>query len=250
MFKGFYNLTSAMLSQGRRLDVIANNMTNVSTTGYKADTYTDSTFQEFLVSRVGNKDKSQPAALGRSSYILAPSKLYTDYAQGVLEPTDQNLDFALDGDGFFAVQTLDGTAYTRSGSFSLDEEGYLCLPGEGRILDRGGEPILLGTDKITADSEGVIYSEAGTYLGQIGVYSFQDNGQLARNPLGLFSAGGQTAAAGTAVVYQKMVERANVDLVREMTGMMTAQRAFQSAAQVSRMYDELMGRAATDLGNV
>lgn len=250
MFKGFYNLTSAMLSQGRRLDVIANNMTNVSTAGYKADTYTDSTFKEYVVSRIGNKDKSQPAQLGKSSYILAPSKLYTDYSQGVLEPTDQSLDFALDGDGFFAVQTANGTAYTRAGSFSLDDQGYLCLPGQGRILDISGEPIALGTDKINVDNAGAIYNEQGTYLGQIGVYSFQDNTQLVRDAQGLFTANGQQAAASSATVHQKMVERANVELVREMTSMLTAQRAFQSAAQVSKMYDELMGKAATNLGNV
>ena len=250
MYKGFYNLTSAMLSQGRRLDVIANNMTNVSTAGYKADTYTDSTFQEYVVSRIGNKDKSQSAELGGSSYILAPSKLYTDYTQGVLEPTDQSLDFALEGDGFFAVQTADGVAYTRAGNFSLDEEGYLCLPGQGRILDISGEPIALGTDKINVDSTGTVYTEQGSYFGQIGVYSFQDNTQLTRNPQGLFIAEGQEAVASSATVHQKMVERANVELVREMTSMLTAQRAFQSAAQVSKMYDELMGKAATNLGNV
>lgn len=250
MFKGFYNLTSGMLSQGRRLDVIANNMTNVSTAGYKADTYTDSTFHEYMVSRTDNKDKSQPVQLGKSSYILAPSKLYTDYTQGVLEPTNQNLDFALEGDGFFAVQTDNGTAYTRAGNFSLDDEGYLCLPGEGRILDISGEPIVLGTDKINVDTTGAIYTEQGSYLGQIGVYSFQDNTQLTRDAQGLFTAGGQTATAASATVHQKMVERANVELVQEMTSMMTAERAFQSAAQVSKMYDQLMSKAATDLGNV
>lgn len=250
MFKGFYNLTSGMLSQGRRLDVIANNMTNVSTAGYKADTYTDSTFKEYMVSRTGNKDKSNPAQLGKSSYILAPSKLYTDYSQGVLEPTDQSLDFALEGDGFFAVQTANGTAYTRAGSFSLDDEGYLCLPGQGRILDISGQPIALGTDKINVDSTGTIDTQQGAYLGQLGVYSFPDNTKFVRDAQGLFTANGQQATASSATVHQKMVERANVELVREMTGMMTAERAFQSAAQVSKMYDELMGKAATNLGNV
>ena len=64
MTKGFYNLTSGVLSQGRRLDVIANNMTNLATAGYKAETYTDRTFQEVLISRVGNKDKSGATVIG------------------------------------------------------------------------------------------------------------------------------------------------------------------------------------------
>ena len=68
MFKGFYNLTSAMLSHGRRLDVVSHNMTNISTAGYKAERYTDSTFEEVMISRVGNKDKSRSTELGMESY--------------------------------------------------------------------------------------------------------------------------------------------------------------------------------------
>ena len=249
MFKGFYNLTSGMLSQGKRLDVISNNMANVSTSGYKADTYTDSTFREYMVSRVGNKDKSGAAEIGPASYILAPSQLYTDYTQGVLEPTGMPLDFAIEGDGFFAVQTADGTAYTRAGSFVLDGEGYLCLPDGSRVLDDAGRELLLGTDQITADATGAITAENGQYLGRIGLYSFADNAQLQRDTRGYFTGNGAQAATGAALHWQTQ-ERSNIDLVQQMTQMMTAQRAFQSAAEVSKMYDELMGKAATNLGNV
>ena len=119
MTKGFYNLTSGILSQSRRLDTVANNMTNLSTSGYKAEQYTDSTFQEVLISRVGNKDKSSPTVIGEESYILAPSQLYVDYSQGSLEETGLTLDFAIEGDGFFAIQTAQGVEYTRSGGLSL-----------------------------------------------------------------------------------------------------------------------------------
>lgn len=248
MFKGFYNLTSGMLSQGRRLDVISNNMVNVATSGYKADTYTDSTFQEYIVSRIGNKIKN-PEEIGGASYILAPSQLYTDFSGGAMEQTDLTLDFGLEGDGFFAVETADGVAYTRAGSFALDDEGYLVLPGAGRVLDISEQPIYLGTDMIHVDSAGVIYTNDGAYMGQLGVFSFEDNGELERNPQGLFVNGGDPQAS-TAVVHWKMIERANVDLVKEMTSMITAQRAYQSAAEISKMYDELMTKASTNLGNV
>lgn len=144
MTKGFYNLTSGILSQSRRLDTVANNMTNLSTSGYKAEQYTDSTFQEVLISRVGNKDKSSPTVIGEESYILAPSQLYVDYSQGSLEETGLTLDFAIEGDGFFAIQTAQGVEYTRSGSFSLDGEGYLCLPAHGRVLGADGTTNLSG----------------------------------------------------------------------------------------------------------
>jgi flagellar basal-body rod protein FlgG len=248
MFKGFYNLTSGMLSQGRRLDVVSNNMTNVATSGYKSERYTDSTFQEYMVSRVGNKDKSNPAEIGGASYLLAPSELYTNYTQGGLEETGYSLDFAIEGDGFFAIQGADGIAYSRSGSFSLDEEGYLCLPGEGRVLDTSGNPILLGSDQIRVDQSGSIYSKGGQFIARLGVYAFADNSQLEKNPRGLFTGNGPALADAT--VHWKMIERSNVDLVQQMVEMISSLRALQSAAQMSKMYDQLMTKASSDLGRV
>ncbi len=250
MFKGFYNLSSGMLSQNRRLDVVANNMTNVSTAGYKADRYTDSTFQEHVISRVGNKDKASSQELGNASYILAPSHLYTDYSQGAPDITGLPLDFSISGAGFFAIQTGSGTAYTRAGNFSLDNEGYLCLPGEGRVLDPTGKPIRLGTDRIQADAQGNLYQEeTAAPLGRLGVFSFADNDALARNSRGLFEGGGAQPVADAAIQW-KSVEHSNVDLVGQMVEMLASQRSLQSAAQLTKMYDQVMGKAATDLGSV
>lgn len=250
MFKGFYNLTSGMLSQGRRLDVAASNITNLATPGYKADHYTDSTFRDEIVSRVGNKDKSGGDRLGTMSYILAPSQLYTDLSQSALEETGMPLDFAIEGDGFFAVETGQGRIYTRAGNFSLDEEGFLCLPGQGRVLDPAGEPIELRTDKITANLNGEIYSEWGGYLGSLGVYTFPEGNQPIRDAGGQLSGGGEPVASEAAVQW-KMLERSNVDLVQQLTVMMTSQRAIQSAAQVSKIYDQvIMSKAANDIGRI
>ncbi len=249
MFKGFYNLTSAMLSQGRRLDVVGNNMANVTTVGYKSDTYTDSTFDEYMTTRIGNKDKDDPAGLGaNSSYILAPSHLYTDYEPGPLEPTGMPLDFAIEGQGFFAIQTATGVAYSRAGSFSLDNEGYLTLPAEGRVLGANGQPIRLGTDKIQADNAGFIRDLNGNVLGQLGIYTFPDNNQLVRNDRSLFEGAGAQRIQGN--VQWQMVERSNVDLVQQMVNMITSQRALQSAAQLSKMYDQLMTKATTEIASL
>lgn len=248
MFKGFYNLTSGMLSQGRRLDVVSSNMTNISTAGYKVDRYTDSTFRDVVISRVGSQDKSGAQELGTQSYMLAPSQLYTDYTQGGLEETGMPLDFAIEGEGFFAVSRDGQVAYTRAGSFSIDEEGYLVLAGQGRILDRGGNPLLLGTDSVEADATGAIYSN-GSYLGSIGVYSFADNEVLERNDRGLFVGNGAQLNEG-AVVHSQTVERSNVNMVQEMVSMMTAQRALQSAAQMTKIYDQVITKATNDLGRM
>lgn len=252
MYKGFYQLTSGMLSQGRRLDVIANNMSNISTAGYKADRYTDSTaFREVMISRIGNKNKANAAELGRESYILAPDQLYTDYTQGSLEETELPLDFAIEGEGFFAIfREGGGIGYTRAGSFSLDDEGYLCLPGQGRVLDPDYEYIQLPTDKIYVDVDGVIYTEENrNRLGALGVFEFEDTGALERNDHGLFT-GGQPQVGENYVIHHKMVERSNSNMVQEMVSMMTAQRALQSAAEMSKIYDQVMTKDATEVGRI
>lgn len=225
-------------------------MTNLSTSGYKAEQYTDSTFQEVLISRVGNKDKSSPTVIGEESYILAPSQLYVDYSQGSLEETGLTLDFAIEGDGFFAIQTAQGVEYTRSGSFSLDGEGYLCLPAHGRVLGADGQPVYLATDRIRADQAGNLYTEGGGYVGRLGLYAFADNGLLEKNESGLFGANGQAPAPSQAKLHWKWVENANVDMLQEMSDMMTAQRALQSAAQVLKLYDGVLTKATTELGRL
>lgn len=249
MYKGFYNLTSGMLTQQRNLNVVGNNLVNVSTAGFKESRYTATTFEDVMYSRVGNKVKVYQD-IGRQSYIRANSANYVNYEQGAPELTDIPLDFAIYGDGFFAIQQDGGdVVYTRAGSFSLDEEGYLCFPGKGRVLDPEGNTIVLNTDKITADHQGNIYAENGGFLGQLGVYTFDDLEQLEYTDEGMLT-GAQGEAMENPFLYWKYLERSNVDMVQQMTEMITCQRALQSAAQVTKMYDEVMGKAATDIGRM
>ena len=251
MFRGFYQLTSAMLSHGRRLDVISNNMTNVSTAGYKAERYTDSTaFREVILSRVGNKDKVNTEEIGPYAYILAPDQQYTDFTQGSLEETELPLDFAIEGDGFFAIEWDGEVAYTRAGRFNLDEEGFLVLPGQGRVLDANRQPIRMATDNIYVDVDGGIFTmEDRNLIANLGVFAFQDTDALERNDHGLFT-GGQPQASTGSTIHHGMVERSNANMIQEMVAMMGTQRALQSAAQMSKIYDQVMTKDTTELGRL
>ena len=249
MFKGFYNLTSGMVTQQQHLNVVGNNLVNVSAAGFKQSRYTARTFDDVMYTRVGNREKIY-TDIGRQSYIRANDEVYVDYSQGVPEPTNIPLDFAIMGEGFFAIQSLEGgTVYTRAGSFALDGEGYLCFPGVGRVMDPNGQPILLETDKITADERGVLLNENGGYMGQVGVFAFEDNEQLVHNGGGFFTGDGAQAVENPSLLW-RYVERSNVELIRQMTDMITCQRALQSCASVTKMYDEVMGHAASDIGRM
>lgn len=250
MFKGFYNLTSGMLTQQRNLNVVANNLTNVSTAGFKANRYTSSTFDDVMYDRVGNKFKLYHD-IGRQSYIRATSQIYTDYTQGTVEPTGISLDFAIEGNGFFGIQRPDGsTVYTRAGSFSLDDSGYLWFGNYGQVLDENGAPIWLGTDKIVGDDYGNIYTENGQFLAKLGVYDFDDyEQQLEHNQQGLFDGEG-ARLTNEYIMHWRYLERSNSDMVSQMAEMITSQRALQSAAEVSRIYDSLMTKVSTDIGRL
>lgn len=257
MFKGFYDLTSGMLTHGRWLDIISNNIANTSTAGFKVSRFTASTFGEVLWQRVGNRKKAYEE-IGEQSWITAPSRLYTDHGPGALDVTDLPLDFAIDGDGYFAIQGQDADGnevlrYTRDGSFALDEEGYLCLPGQGRVLSSGGQPLQVVTDKLDLDEAGRLYTQEGTYLGQLGAYVFEDPAEdLIPDEQGLFQIreDAQPEARAAPRIYKGMVERANTDWVAQMTEMIAAQRAYQSIAEIVGIYDSMMDRATQDVGRL
>lgn len=249
MFKGFYNLTSGMLTHQKNLNVIGNNMVNISTAGYKQDRYTATTFDQEMYNRVGNKD-GRGVPIGEQSYIRATSKIYTDHTQGIPEPTGLPLDFAIQGDGFFAIQDEDGQRlYTRMGNFSLDEQGYLCLPGYGRVLDPDGREIFLNTDKVVGDETGLLRYEQGGLLGRLGIFEAQDLEALEHTPEGFFQ-GGEMRPSQNPNVLNGYLERSNTDMVKQMTDMISVQRAFQSVAQLSKMYDQVMTKAANEVGRL
>ena len=250
MFKGFYNLTSGMHTQQQNLNVVGNNLVNVSTAGFKQSRYTARTFDDVMYTRVGNREKIY-TDIGRQSYIRANDEVYVDYSQGVPEPTNIPLDFAIMGEGFFAIQSLEGgTVYTRAGSLSLDDEGYLCLPGMGYVLNPDGERIQLRTDKLNVDDQGnIFHKDTGGYLGTVGVYEFEDVAQLEHNGDGFFTGEGAQAVQ-TPYVLWKYLERSNADMIQQMTEMLTCQRALQSCATVTKIYDEVMGHSASDVGRM
>jgi flagellar basal-body rod protein FlgG len=250
MFKGFYNLTSGMHTQQQNLNVVGNNLVNVSTAGFKQSRYTARTFDDVMYTRVGNREKIY-TDIGRQSYIRANDEVYVDYSQGVPEPTNIPLDFAIMGEGFFAIQSLEGgTVYTRAGSFSLDDEGYLCFPGMGYVLNPDGERIQLRTDKLNVDDQGnIFHKDTGGYLGTVGVYEFEDVAQLEHNGDGFFTGEGAQAVQ-TPYVLWKYLERSNADMIQQMTEMLTCQRALQSCATVTKIYDEVMGHSASDVGRM
>ncbi len=239
MFQGYYDLASNMITQNRNMNIISNNIANVSTPGYKADRLIESTFREEMIYRYDQEGKTQVGTVSRMN--IADERV-TDYSEGGLRETGQAMDVGLTGNGFFVIQTNNGLVYTRNGSFNLDNERYLILPGVGRVMGTNG-PIQLTTDDIGIDTQGRITSSDGYQaFGQLRIVDFADYNQLTKITSGVFRADGQPQDAQNAKVTQRYTEYSNASMAEEMTRMMSGQRVLQGSAQILRIYDQLMGK--------
>ncbi|MEG0368410.1 MAG: flagellar hook-basal body protein [Hungatella sp.] len=249
MLQGFYNLASGMATQNKNMNVISNNMANVSTPGYKSDAMTATTFQQEMFYRTGNQDRGAAAQLGPINMIKVPGETITDYTDGTYTPTDSNLDCAINGKGFFKVATPTGIVYTRNGSFSVDEEGCLFLRDIGRVQGTGGD-ITVETDRISVDALGGIYSEEGDLVDNLSIVDFADYAAMTKNANGTFDSAGAEIELEAPNVYSKTLELANVEPMEEMKNMIATQRAIQGSSQILKMYDQLMTKAVTEIGRV
>lgn len=257
MVRGFYTAASGVVTQEKRLNVYANNITNVSTAGFKKDNLVAGTFGEHIAVRLNAYGSTNGTNLGPGVFMQTSAGEYTDHTQGAFMDTARPLDLAIQGNGYFIINNGEETALTRDGQFSLDAEGYLVLPGFGRVQGDGGD-ILIGTSDFMVDSSGDIYllpvEEGEDYELIAAIDIAVPTGEMKKNNDGLFTAEqyvlADVAEDNDAKIYQGRVERSNVDAGEEMARIIESQRSFQSCSQIVKMYDELAEQMNTRLGRV
>jgi flagellar basal-body rod protein FlgF len=225
----------------RRMDVTANNLANVATSGFKADALI---FEE--VADTGATAEDAPLDI----VFVRDIGLMRDMRQGPIAMTSNPLDVAIEGDGFFMVQGQNGqTLYTRDGAFSLTGEGRLVTSDGYDVLSSGGAPIVLDPQGETPSigRDGAI-RVAGVEAGRIGVASFAAPGALTKVGDNLWDAQGQAAGEFEGVVLQGALEGSNVRPVVELTRLIEISRAYQNAARIVSGADDLRQRAIQTLG--
>lgn len=237
MVRGFYMLGSDMLTQNRILSAVSNNVANADTNGFKKKRVTEKTFGNMVIERI---DQNR-TPIGTASLMNTADESVTDFSQGTLSQTGRKLDFAIGGDGFFAVQTSGGTVYTRNGNFNVDSDGYLVLKGEGKVLGSNGAPIRPGTDDIASDGQGNL-TAGNRNVGRIAVYRFPDNAALKTVGEGMFQGTSPSLAASPEILW-KTLESSNVNMTEEMTSAVASQRQLQNCSQALKMYDSVLDQA-------
>jgi flagellar basal-body rod protein FlgF len=249
MSRGFYALTSGMLTQQRKIDITSNNITNMNTAGYKKEQAVTTNFGNLLLNKYkqnGISDESTP--INNVSIIRVMEENNTIHSQGTLEETGVTTDFAIVGSGFFSVDNNGDSIYTRDGSFNVDNEGYLVLEGIGRVQGEFGD-IYIGTDKFDTNDGGSIIVD-GEEVDKIALYDFVDYNNLSKSENGMFTSVDIPDLVEYPRILNKTIERSNVNVTEEMTGIISSQRALQTASQALKIYDLVQEKAVSEIGRV
>ncbi|MGX5736715.1 flagellar basal-body rod protein FlgF [Bosea thiooxidans] len=235
---------SRQVALARELDVIANNMANVGTNGFKARS---ARFNEFISPRA-KADAFQP--LDRPLSYVIDKGTPLDLSQGVVERTGNPLDVALKDDNYLVVQTPNGERYTRAGSLTIDRQGRLVTQSGQPVMGEGG-PIAFGQAEydMRIAPDGTITSDQGV-RGRLRQVRFADPTALANDGTNLFSSATPPQPAGPqARLEPGAVERSNVKAVIELTRLMEVQRNYQSVANMITKADDLRSRAISRLAD-
>ncbi len=230
MDRGLYLAASGMLAEQARQDQIANDLANASTAGYKSDRTTQQSFGQLLL-----KNSVTGETIGKQTTAVQVTAKVTDWTPQPLKDTGEPLDFGINGDGFFAVQTSQGTRYTRNGQFNADDKGQLVTLTGDHVLGRDNQPIKVGADgavdprKLNVvllnnpqkQGDNYITGTPGTVAGQV--------------------AGSVRASA---------LENSGADPTEAMVEMMESMRTYESGQKVIQAIDETLGKAAGSVGSV
>lgn len=248
MIRGLYTAASGMVAEAMRTDVISNNLANANTAGYKKDVAVTKDFASILISRVN--DGANVPVIGSLGLGTVVDEVATIHSTGPVRMTGNAFDLAIEGKGFFAVQTPQGVRYTRNGTFAqntrgelITNEGYPVLGENGNIRIGQGAKMVVGTDgSITVD---------GQPVQKMQMVEFADEKQLIKEGGSLYNTSAdQTPTPATGIVRQGCLELSNVNVVGEMVNLISNYRAYEINSKVVQSHDQMIGKAVNDVGKL
>jgi flagellar basal-body rod protein FlgF len=244
---------SRQMTLERQMDVVANNVANVNTNGFKAD---KSMFEEYL--RSGAHENNFVGG-DRNVSFVQDRATFKDFAAGPLEQTKNPLDVAIDGDAFLVVQTPGGPRYTRDGSMSINQTGQLVTKAGSPVLGTGGPIVFQPTDHdINIAPDGTVTVQEGTnrtdsVRGKLSTVTFAQAQSLLKEGSNLYLAGGAAplpTTTATTQLRQGFVEKSNVNSVMEMTRMIDVTRAYTQISAMLQQQTDMRKSALEKLAEV
>jgi flagellar basal-body rod protein FlgG len=233
---GLIEATETMIAQTRRLNQVANNLANVDTAGYKRE---DLTFWEMMY-----QAGKHPERVGKAIHDV------TNLAEGSLEQTNNPLDLAVHGNGYFKVETPNGERLTRAGQFLVNDQ-QLLVNQQGYPVLAGGGPLTIAGNDVSIAKDGSV-SVDGRLVGVLDVVTATDLNNLQKVGGNLFEIknGGDEEPATQVTVQQGYLEKSNVSTMREMTAMIDLQRAYQSQQKIINTIDDMDSKAISRVGKL
>lgn len=242
MDNALYVGLSRQMTLRRELDIVANNIANMNTTGFKV---------EKLMVRT---EPAKPARTNGGSYpvkFVLDDHVARDFGQGALTKTGGDFDLALEGQGFFKVSTGDGERYTRDGSFTMTPDGKLVTQNGNSVLDEGGGEIVMDPLKgpVTIARDGTV-SQGAELLGKIAVVRPTDLAAFRKDGDNLYrnTTNDTPQAAPNAAIHQGMLEASNVQSITQITKLIEVSRAYESVSKMMDQTSELSRSAVERLG--
>lgn len=249
MIQGLYTAASGMFAVEAKQSALSNNIANTSTPGYKrAEPILSGFYAQFSKELQQSFHFDVTDAPGGGVRV---GETFSDLSAGVLTETDNPLQMALQGPGFFVVNTPAGERYTRTGAFVVDPQGQLATQDGYKVQGVGGQPIDVRGTKVEVGTDGNIRVD-NTSAGQLRLLSFASTRNLKREGNSIYSASAQDLASAKpptdTFVQGKSLESSNVNLPKEITEMMLGMRAYEANQKVVQAIDATMGRLIDQLG--
>jgi len=251
LIRGIYIAASGMLVESLRADVTANNLANVNTAGFKKDFAVMKDYASRQIKRINDGEQTpEIGTMGSGAWI---DTIATSHSTGIMRNTNNSLDFALQGKGFFTIETPAGVRYTRNGTFTRSGNGDLVTQDGYRVLGLTG-PINLGATgqaaQVTAAEDGRLFLD-GVENNTFMLNGFEDETRLRKEGSSLFRPPeGVEAQQVTPTVRQGFLELSNVNVISEMVNMIAGFRAYETNSKVVQTHDTLLDKAVNEVARV
>ena len=255
MVRGLYTAWTGLYNEQKRLEVIANNIANSATTGYKQEGVTSQSFDDMLAIKVRDYSVRTNEVIGTMPLGVKVGEVFTNYGQGSVRVTGNTYDLALDGSGFFKMRVTDTAGndhirYTRAGNFTITVDGYVTDADGNHLQSEAGDLVVPTDAEIVFDKDGTVYAN-GEAIDKITITDFEDYNYLKKFADTMYEpVEGATEIESAGILLQGCLEQSNVNVVKEMTQMIAITRAYEANQKIVQTMDSTLDQAVNNVGRV
>jgi len=258
MVRGLYTAYTGMVNEMNRLDILSNNLANVTTAGYKGESVASQSFNKMMTIKIRDVSEAfHQRPVGRMSLGVKIGEVYTDYKQGSVRETGNTYDLALSGEGFFALRVVnrngeESIKYTRDGNFKITSDGMVIDAYGNNLQSEAGDlQVPENAAEVRILSNGAVYAD-GVLVDTIQIVDFEDYDYLDKYGDNMYQTkeGAVEKDEVTGSILQGYIEQSNVNSVREMVEMISVTRAYEAGQKMIQTTDTMLEQAVNSVGKV